>query len=66
MLDLATERIFRLASNKAEPLQFAAGEALCFVFGGKSAILKQCNIVIESFIKVWSLLCDKHQFCLGI
>jgi len=33
-LDAAVEGLFTLSGNKAEEVQFAVGEALCFVFGG--------------------------------
>ena len=33
-LDAAVEGLFGVATNKAEEVQFAAGEALCHVFGG--------------------------------
>jgi hypothetical protein len=33
-LTSAIEHMLSLAPNKSEPLQFAVGEALCFVFGG--------------------------------
>lgn len=34
-LDAALECLFGLSVNKAEEVQFAAGEALCYIFGGK-------------------------------
>ena len=34
-LDAALECLFGLSMNKAEEVQFAAGEALCYIFGGK-------------------------------
>ncbi len=52
MLDLAAEHIFKLAGSKSEPLQFATGEALCFVFGGKAftpLCIQQNPITIELF-----------------
>ena len=33
-LNAAVEGLFEVATNKAEDIQFAAGEALCHVFGG--------------------------------
>ncbi len=35
-LDAAVEGLFALSGNKTEEVQFAVGEALCFVFGGES------------------------------
>ena len=31
----AVDALFGLAVNKAEEVQFAAGEALCYIFGGE-------------------------------
>jgi len=38
-LGAAAEGLFGVATNKAEEVQFAAGEALCHVFGGDSSPL---------------------------
>ena len=37
-LDAAVEGLFVVATNKAEEVQFAAGEALCHVFGGAEGV----------------------------
>lgn len=37
-LTAATDGLFALSGSKAEEVQFAVGEALCFVFGGASRV----------------------------
>ena len=39
-LDATAEGLFGVATNKAEEVQFAAGEALCHVFGGDKTSLR--------------------------
>lgn len=45
-LSAVTDGLFGLAAHKAEEVQFAVGEALCFVFGGAAPLVAAHGIVV--------------------
>lgn len=50
-LEPAVDALIGLATNKAEEVQFAAGEALCDIFGGECVCIRHPLIFLSCFIE---------------
>lgn len=50
-LEPAVDALVGLATNKAEEVQFAAGEALCHMFGGECLHIRRSNLLFSCTFK---------------